>query len=308
MKKGKAAKEPAGKNTPTRRQKVLFFCACNAVRSQMAEGFVKALYGDSLLSEQLVLKGGNALALAYRVGGRTSLDLDFSIEGDFDDLPEISVRMERALTEAFSAAGIRLFDFQLESRPKGPVSDWWGGYSAEFKLMPESRARELGQSVDEMRRQALTIDPGSQRRKYTVEISKHEFCGDKRLQRIDDFGVRVYSPLLLAAEKLRALLQQHPDYPQIDLRKKRSRARDLYDIWVISDHFSIRLEMNLATVRSVFGRSTWTSACSRSFLTFAHFIWLAGRTWNWQSAGRSRASNSILSSWPPRLGVYTPSG
>jgi hypothetical protein len=221
-------------------------------RDDVRKLILKALYGDSLLSEQLVLKGGNALALAYRVGGRTSLDLDFSIEGDFDDLPEVSVRMERALTEAFSAAGIRLFDFQFESRPKGPVSDWWGGYSAEFKLIPESRARELGQSVDEMRRQALTIDPGSQRRTYTVEISKHEFCGDKRLQRIDDFGVSVYTPLLLAAEKLRALLQQHPDYRQIDLRTKRSRARDLYDIWVISDHFSIRLEMNLATVRSVF--------------------------------------------------------
>jgi predicted nucleotidyltransferase component of viral defense system len=84
-------------------------------RDDVRKLILKALYGDSLLSEQLVLKGGNALALAYRVGGRTSLDLDFSIEGDFDDLPEVSVRMERALTEAFSAAGIRLFDFQLES-------------------------------------------------------------------------------------------------------------------------------------------------------------------------------------------------
>ena len=201
---------------------------------------------------ELVLKGGNALALAYGVGGRTSLDLDFSIETDFTDLPDTSIRMERSLARTFEGVGILLFDFRLEPRPKMNESDWWGGYSAEFKLIPQKLAEELSLSTDEMRRQALTIDPGSQRRKYSVEISKHEFCGDKRVQRIDDFGVCVYSPLLLAAEKLRALLQQHPDYPQIDSRMKRSRGRDLYDISVISDFFSIRLEMHLSTVQSVF--------------------------------------------------------
>jgi hypothetical protein len=213
---------------------------------------LRALYGDDLLSRRLVLKGGNALALAYKVGGRTSLDLDFSIEADFDNLSDISIRMERALSPAFGGVGIRMFDFQFEPRPKTGDSDWWGGYSAEFKLIPENLANKLSSSADEMRRQALTIDPGSQRRRYTIEISKHEFCSDTRVQSIDDFDVLVYSPLLLAAEKLRALLQQHSDYSQIDARMKRSRARDLYDIWVISDFFSIKLEMHLPTVESVF--------------------------------------------------------
>jgi hypothetical protein len=213
---------------------------------------LRALYSDDLLSSLLVLKGGNALALAYRVGGRTSLDLDFSIEKDFDNLQEISVRMERALSVSFGAVGIRLFDFGLVPRPKTGNWEWWGGYSAEFKLIPEDLANQLSSSANDMRRQALTVDPGSQRRKYTIEISKHEFCSDKRVQTIDDFGVCVYSPLLLAAEKLRALLQQHPDYAQIDLRSKRSRARDLYDIWVVSDFFSIKLEAHLPTVKSVF--------------------------------------------------------
>jgi hypothetical protein len=98
----------------------------------------------------------------------------------------------------------------------------------------------------------MTIDPGSQRRRYTIEISKFEFVGDKEIRKVDDFEVCVYSPLLLAAEKLRALLQQHTDYPEIEERLKRSRARDLYDIWVISDFFSIRLDMHLETVKAVF--------------------------------------------------------
>ena len=86
----------------------------------------------------------------------------------------------------------------------------------------------------------------------SIEISRFEFVGDKRFQTIDDFHVCVYSPLLLAAEKLRALVQQHPDYPQIDVRMKRSRARDLYDIWAVSDFFSIKLDMHLPVVKAVF--------------------------------------------------------
>ena len=32
-----------------------------------------------------VLKGGNALAVIYNIGNRTSLDLDYSLERDFPD-------------------------------------------------------------------------------------------------------------------------------------------------------------------------------------------------------------------------------
>ncbi|HUJ69220.1 MAG TPA: arsenate reductase ArsC [Syntrophorhabdales bacterium] len=75
MKKGKAAKEPAGKNTPTRRQKVLFFCACNAVRSQMAEGFVKALYGDRLEAFSAGLKPAALSPTATRVMAEIGIDI-----------------------------------------------------------------------------------------------------------------------------------------------------------------------------------------------------------------------------------------
>ncbi|MCZ2147286.1 MAG: nucleotidyl transferase AbiEii/AbiGii toxin family protein [Bryobacterales bacterium] len=39
-----------------------------------------------MLLECLVLKGGNALNLVYGLTTRTSLDLDFSMSADFDDL------------------------------------------------------------------------------------------------------------------------------------------------------------------------------------------------------------------------------
>ena len=49
---------------------------------------IVALFADDFLFERLVLKGGNALGLALGMSSRTSLDLDFSIENDFDDLKD----------------------------------------------------------------------------------------------------------------------------------------------------------------------------------------------------------------------------
>jgi hypothetical protein len=140
----------------------------------------------------------------------------------------------------------------LEKRPKFTDDPWWGGYTAEFKLISKSLADKLGFRIQDMRLQSLTVDPGSQRRKYTIEISRFEYVAEKVVRKVDGFDIYVYPPLLLAVEKLRALLQQHPDYPLISIDAKRSRARDLYDIWAISDAFSIKLEMHLQTVEAVF--------------------------------------------------------
>ncbi|MBN1497136.1 MAG: nucleotidyl transferase AbiEii/AbiGii toxin family protein [Spirochaetes bacterium] len=206
---------------------------------------LKALYAEYWLYDHLVFKGGNALSLVYNVGGRSSLDLDFSIEDDFENMEQVSCRMSTALSSTFNEEGICVFDFKLEHKPKSTDTEWWGGYIVEFKLIAKSLAEKLSFRIEDMRRQAFTIDPGSQRRRYTNEISKFEYVADKVVKKVDDVDIYVYSPLLLAVEKLRALLQQHPDYPQIPNNLKRSRARDLYDIWAISDSFSIKLEFTL---------------------------------------------------------------
>ncbi len=213
---------------------------------------VRALYTDEWLYHQLVLKGGNALSLIYNVGNRSSLDIDFSIERDFEDLNEVAQRMERTLKSTFEEVGILVFDFSIEKKPKVADNEWWGGYTAEFKLISKKNADKLSFRIEDMRRQALTIDAGSQRRRYSIEISKFEYIADRVAKKIDGVDIVVYSPLLLAVEKLRALLQQHPSYTQIPDNLKRSRARDLYDIWAISDYFSIKIEMNLSTVEAVF--------------------------------------------------------
>ncbi|RZK44951.1 MAG: hypothetical protein EOO61_01945, partial [Hymenobacter sp.] len=49
---------------------------------------IVALVTDDILMETLVLKGGNALSIAYGVGNRGSVDLDFSMEQDFEDVQQ----------------------------------------------------------------------------------------------------------------------------------------------------------------------------------------------------------------------------
>lgn len=213
---------------------------------------IKALYEDDWLYNKLVLKGGNALAMIYGIGNRTSLDLDFSIQDDFPDLKEAETRIKDSLLRIFKKHGITVFDFSFTRKPRISKEDWWGGYRAEFKLISEDRARELEYNIEHLRRQAYPVDPGSQKRKYTIEISKFEYIEGCQIAKYGGNDILVYSPLLLAVEKLRALLQQHPGYSLISANVKRSRSRDLYDIWIICDYFAIDLSTHFEVVKAVF--------------------------------------------------------
>lgn len=220
---------------------------------QVRKSILAAVCGDDWLFDRLVLKGGNALSLIYRIGDRVSLDLDFSMNGDFEDTEEAGARLKHALVNMFEPKGFHLFGFSFEAKPAVPVEYWWGGYLCTFKLISSELAGKLAYSIDDMSRQALVTDNASQRRKYTIEISRFEFV-QAEVRPMGEGGdrIKVYPPALLAAEKLRALLQQHPDYPMISPATKRSRGRDLYDILMISDAFALDIGSHYDLVRAVF--------------------------------------------------------
>ena len=69
-----------------------------------------ALFSDDYLFERLVLKGGNAIHIAHKLALRSSLDLDFSLAGDFEDL-----EIARAMVYMVNASGGK-FD-----APKAPA-------------------------------------------------------------------------------------------------------------------------------------------------------------------------------------------
>jgi len=212
------------------------------------------MFADDSLMEQLVLKGGNALSLVYGLGARTSLDVDLSIDGDFADFEDARTRIVRTLQKRFGAVGYAVFDERFERRPavEDPRADKeWGGYILEFKLIEEQKHRELQSDIDASRRNALVTGP-LQRKTFTIDFSKYEFCRGKAEAQLDDYTIYVYTPEMIVIEKLRALCQQMPEYKR--RLKKAGRARDFYDIFILITQAPVDLSRreNLELARNVF--------------------------------------------------------
>lgn len=210
-----------------------------------------ALFSDDELLDQLVLKGGNALNLIHGISKRTSLDLDFSLEADFEDLDRSRIRIFRALRDRFDSHGYVVFDEKLEPKPRldGPDErPWWGGYELRFKIIEKSKYRALSpkkRSLD-----AETTGPGQQRI-FTVDLSKNEYTTGKRAFELEDYTIYAYSLEMVVVEKLRAICQQMREY---EFARGRARARDFYDIHLVLTNTNIDIASsdNVALLRQVF--------------------------------------------------------
>ena len=189
---------------------------------------IKAMFSDDQLMNVLVLKGGNALNLVHRIGARASLDVNFSIEGDLEDLAEVHERAKRALEGRFESEGYVVFDTSLERRPLEETEPRWSGYRLTFKLIESDRYREA--DLARMRREAVLIG-SAQERKFRIEISKYEYCRGKEEANVDDYTIYAYTPEMIAVEKVRAICQQMPEYGR--RRGGTARSRDFYDITMI---------------------------------------------------------------------------
>lgn len=198
-----------------------------------------AIAADDYLMEEMVLKGGNALELIHRVGSRASMDLDFSIAADFEDPTAVASKLCQSLEDRFDAAGYLVFDFAFSSRPSGrPTGALWGGYTASFKVIQRTKADKLSFEIDHMRRQADPVGP-DHRRIFRIEISPFEYTVGRVEAEVEHYTCYVYSLDMIAAEKLRAICQQSPEYP----RRAHStpRARDFYDIHAVVTEGGVNL-------------------------------------------------------------------
>jgi predicted nucleotidyltransferase component of viral defense system len=215
---------------------------------------ITSMFADEWLMERLVLKGGNALDIVHRIGGRTSLDVDFSMASDFEDLQVAAQHLRHVLEDRFDSAGYVIFDFSLKSKPRTANAQrpTWGGYVAEFKIISKQLHAELGGDKHRMQVRSELTAPG-QVRIFRIEISKHEHCEPRAQAELDGFTIFVYPTSLIAIEKLRAVCQQMPEYALIPARMKRPRARDFYDIVEILDAgFDFGAPASLATTEAVF--------------------------------------------------------
>ena len=55
------------------------------------------------------------------------------------------------------------------------MPEWWGGYQLLFKIAPEKKYQQRVSDISELRRNAEVVGPNN-KRKFTIDISKYEFC------------------------------------------------------------------------------------------------------------------------------------
>ncbi len=221
---------------------------------------VKAIVSDDLLMEKLVLKGGNAIDLFHHAAGRASLDLDFSMDGDFSssELPLVERNLRKNFEVVFSKEGFRVHDLTFVEKPKvikEELADFWGGYKIEFKVLRQGDYDRLGDDQEAMRRESIPHLGKKGSTKFCVEISKHEFCDHKEPKDIDGYTVFVYQPLLIVIEKLRSICQQLPGYCNVvPTFNRKPRARDFFDIYMLHSELCIDLSSRESSslIHSVF--------------------------------------------------------
>ncbi len=207
---------------------------------------VVAVAADDELQPLLVLKGGTAIQLIHQVGFRASQDIDFSIRGGNDDDSRreqlLAKRLEAALVSRFDAAGYDAFDFEFQ-REGGAESS---GYTALIRVIErgvvEKKVLDLAgkgrppapDRVLDLRRMLG--------RQVKIELSKHEHVEGNVARDIEGFEVRVYTPAMIVAEKLRALCQQMPGHRAYPT----ARARDFYDVHaLVAGATRVNLDLDL---------------------------------------------------------------
>lgn len=199
---------------------------------------LKALMHDEKLMYGLALKGGNALQLVYDITDRASMDIDFSIEGDFSELDfqRINGTLDALLNEQFQTEQLVVFDIRFIEKPKSNKEKVWKGYNIEFKVTHEKDF--YPDDIEKTRREAIKIL--DQSTKFSVDISSFEYIASAKKHDLDGTVMLVYTPEMIVIEKLRALCQSIPQYQEIiPTARTKGRARDFYDIWNICTQFPI---------------------------------------------------------------------
>ncbi len=220
------------------------------------KAIVVGLFSIDELLDKFVLKGGNALSLVYDISTRASLDIDLSIPGEFEDLQKAANQVESALRASFDQLSLKLFDFSMTEVPhevSSHLAGFWGGYKVEFKLIENSKFQDHCQDLEWLRRNSVLVG-GSNVRRFEIDISKYEYCAEKRGREFDGYRIYVYSPAMIVCEKLRAICQQIDEYRALVGKHKAKRARDFFDIHQIcmKESFEPTHESFRETIRKVF--------------------------------------------------------
>ena len=216
-----------------------------------------AIFSDDDLMDTFVVKGGSAIDLIYKLDSRASVDIDLSMEDDFteDELAVVKKKLDWAIKQTFEEHDYTIFDFNITEKPRNlspDLSGFWGGYQVEFKIQTLDNKGIISTNI-EMARKTSQIIGLNNSKKFTIDISKFEYCKEKESVEIDGYTMYAYTPKMIVIEKLRAICQQMAEYPINQGKAKKSRPRDFYDITVIVNHYGMTLdEDDFELIQAVF--------------------------------------------------------
>ena len=220
----------------------------NLFRFIQLQNFQKK-YGDLLYKHFKVMDGPDEYEFLFDYFGKKTLKTAMqneqattqeiaSILFKDKDFERLSRVFGEYLNEEFAEIGLVAYDVKFIKKPKTGSIPEWRGYNLEFKLIEREKFEKFGDDIEAIRRNAIKINESTQEVKYTVDISSYEYV-DKAIKKdIDGLILRVYTPEMILIEKVRALCQTMPKYKEIvSSARQKKRARDLYDIWMICQHF-----------------------------------------------------------------------
>lgn len=178
-------------------------------------GVLRAIANSHSLSDLLVFKGGNALDFVW-MPNRSTRDLDFSARTS-EGVTEVHLEklFNGALGTVTNDLGTHYRVHSVKKNPPGPDRSF------------PTHVVTIGYALPDDQRNRMAIQSGlHSRATIQVEVSLNEpICGTEPTEFDGAHPVSVATPEDIAAEKLRALLQQIP--------RNRRRPQDLLDISVM---------------------------------------------------------------------------
>lgn len=186
-----------------------------------------AVSRDKVLSQNLVIKGGIVLSLAYG-SERYTTDLDLSALDNMEVLSkeELELKLGRQITAvvALSDYNLKLLVHSIKYQPKNPSKVTFPAYKARIGYADSTNQNAIKRLDNKQSSNIVELDISFNE---SVSVSDTE-----NFKLTDQLNVLCYSLEQLVAEKYRSILQQ--------VVRTRSRRQDVFDI-----HYLLNQEASL---------------------------------------------------------------
>ncbi len=200
---------------------------------------------------ELVLKGGSALEMFYN-HPRYSQDMDFSISAAISDSSTDWKQYIEELINIFkdelSAVNHIVVTYNTKPPKDGLPSDFGRTFQMKIKIThhtayTEARLKCLKKAnhhpVETCVAERISKNPTTYRTVH-IDISDKEYTEPAVIQNLPNgYTIKVYTPVMIICEKLRAICQNTTQYLQrYNLEPRTSRVRDFFDIYHIQEKYS----------------------------------------------------------------------